>query len=257
MLNVMHRLLGIAVVVFSAGLGLAQPAPQSFDVASVRPSGRIAGPDANNVIRYSAGRFSAHNATIKRLVAEAWRTQISLVQCPAWMAASEFDVEARAPEGATREQIAWMLRALLTDRFKLTEHSERRRMRIYQLTTAKGGLKVQPINAPEPAASGAGMHFHGDMRRFADLLGIQFSIPATQNPNVPSRAAGPPVPVIDKTGLDGTYDFTVEIRPELGSDAFTAWQRVLEDQLGLRIESSKDEVEVIVIDDATKFPTEN
>lgn len=257
MLYTMRAALGIAAVLVLATAGLGQSSPRSFDVASVRPSGRIAGPDANNVISYSAAGFSAHNATIKRLVAEAWRTQISLVQCPGWMDRSEFDVEARIPEGATREQMTLMLRTLLTERFKLIEHSEPRQMRVYQLTIAKGGPKIRPIGSGEETAAGAGLHFRGDMRRFADLLGVQFSIPATQNPNLPSRAAGPPVPVIDKTGLDGTYDFTVDLHPELGNDAFTAWQRVLEDQLGLHLENGKDEVEVIVVDDAARLPTEN
>lgn len=257
MLYAMRTLPGIAAVVFLATVSLSQPARYSFDVASVRPSGRMAGPDENNLIGYSPVGFSGHNVTIKRLVAEAWRTQISLVQCPAWMDRSEFDVEARAPEGSTREQMTLMLRTLLTERFKLAEHSELRQMRVYQLTTAKDGPKIQPINADEPAASGAGLHFHGDMRRFADLLGVQFSIPATGNPNVPSRAAGPPVPVMDKTGLEGIYDFTVDIHPELGNDAFAAWQRVLEEQLGLHVENGKAEVEVIVIDHAVKLPTEN
>jgi uncharacterized protein (TIGR03435 family) len=77
------------------------------------------------------------------------------------------------------------------------------------------------------------------------------------NPSVPAKAGGPAIPVIDKTGLEGTYDFTVDIHPELGTDAFTAWQRALPDQLGLQIESRKADVEIVVVDDALKIPTED
>jgi uncharacterized protein (TIGR03435 family) len=95
------------------------------------------------------------------------------------------------------------------------------------------------------------------MRQFADLLAIQFSIPAAQNPSEPVRAGGSLIPVLDKTGLQGTYDFNVEMRPELGTDAFTGWKRALEEQLGLRIESRKGQVPVVVVDDAAKVPTAN
>jgi uncharacterized protein (TIGR03435 family) len=150
-----------------------------------------------------------------------------------------------------------MLRTLLAERFKLTLHTEVRQMRLYELTASKGGLKIQPALPGEATTGGRGFHFRGDMHRFADLLGLQFSIPATDNPNAPVRASGPPVPVIDRTGLKGEYEFSADVHPELGADAFTAWQRVLEDQLGLHIESRKGDVEVVVIDNALKAPTEN
>jgi hypothetical protein len=68
------------------------------------------------------------------------------------------------------------------------------------------------------------------MRQFADLLTVQFSIPAPQSPDVPVRAGGSPIPVIDKIGLEAIYEFSVDMRPELGTDMLTAWKRAL-DQL--------------------------
>jgi uncharacterized protein (TIGR03435 family) len=55
----------------------------------------------------------------------------------------------------------------------------------------------------------------------------------------------------------GFFDFSVDIHPELGTDMFTSWQRALEDQLGLRIESRKENVAVLVVDEAARIPTEN
>jgi uncharacterized protein (TIGR03435 family) len=134
-------------------------------------------------------------------------------------------------------------------------------MRVYELTVAKDGsqkseFKLKPVEGGESHA-GAGFHFHGEMRQFADLLAVQFSIPAPERPDVPARAGGPAIPVIDRTGLQGIYDFSVDIRPEMGTDSFAAWQRALNEQLGLRIENRKGDVRVLVVDDAAKIPSAN
>ncbi len=63
--------------------------------------------------------------------------------------------------------------------------------------------------------------------------------------------------MLDKTGLTGIFDFNVDMRPELGTDGFAMGQRVLQDQLGLSIESRKENVAILVVDDAAKMPTEN
>jgi uncharacterized protein (TIGR03435 family) len=63
--------------------------------------------------------------------------------------------------------------------------------------------------------------------------------------------------VVDKTGLPGIFDFSVDMHPELGTDMFTSWRRALKEQLGLRIESRKENVGVLVVDEAAKIPTEN
>ena len=150
-----------------------------------------------------------------------------------------------------------MLRSLLSSRFRLKVHSETRQMRVYELTVSQKGLAIHPFAPGAAATPGSGFHFHGDMRQFADLLALQFSIPAANDPSVPVRAGGSEIPVLDKTGLQGIYDFGVDMRPELGTDGFTAWKRALEDQLGLNIESRKSDVEMIVVDDALKLPTAN
>jgi uncharacterized protein (TIGR03435 family) len=156
-----------------------------------------------------------------------------------------------------REQQAAMLRSLLSERFKLTVHNETRGMRVYELVIGKSGPRIRATKDGESAVAGAGFHFHGDLRRFADLLSIQLSIPATDNPGEPVRASRAPIPVIDKTGLPGIFDFNVDIHPELGTDMFALWQRALEDQLGLRIESHEEPVTVLVVDRAVRVPTDN
>jgi uncharacterized protein (TIGR03435 family) len=95
------------------------------------------------------------------------------------------------------------------------------------------------------------------MRSFADFLAVLFTLPAPSSPSEPVIAGGPQIPVLDKTGLTGVFDFSVDMRPELGTDGFAMGQRVLRDQLGLDIESRKENVVIVVVDDAAKIPTEN
>jgi uncharacterized protein (TIGR03435 family) len=247
------------LLVFLSAVAFAQSQPpaSSFEAASVRPSGHEVGPDYNNQITYSPAGFSGKNLTLRRLVAEAWHCQMKQVAGPLWLDHNEYDIAARAFEGATREQMQPMLRALLVDRFGLKQHSENKMMRVYELEVGKDGPKIKPVQDAGAPSSGPGFRFRGDMRQFADLLAVQFSMPAPQDPGVPVKAGGPAIPVLDKTGLQGIYDFTLDQRPELGTDIFTAWKRALEDQLGLKIESRMDHVAVVEVDDATKIPTAN
>jgi uncharacterized protein (TIGR03435 family) len=257
MLNGMRLSCVIASALLTAAApAWCQPTQPVFDVASVRPSAHMVGPDYNNQISWTAEGFTGRNVTLRRLIADAWNLQLDQVIGPPWLDRNEYDIEARSADGATREQRALMLRSLLVDRFGLKQHREARMMRVYELTVGKDGPKIKPAAEGESHA-GAGFHFHGDMRQFADLLAVQFTIPAAASPSEPVRAGGPAIPVLDKTGLDGVYDFSIDMRPELGTDAFTGWQRVLDQQLGLKIESRRAEVEVCVIDDAAQVPSAN
>ena len=127
-------------------------------------------------------------------------------------------------------------------------------MRVYELVVGKSGPKIHPLKDGETPTAKPGFHFHGDMRQFADLLAVSSPCRPRKNPSEPVMAGGPQIPVLDKTGLTGIFDFSVDMRPELGTDMFTTWQRVLRDQLGLGIESRKENVVIVVVDDAAKNP---
>jgi uncharacterized protein (TIGR03435 family) len=259
MLKAMHAPPILISLALSSAVAFAQASTNAptFDVASVRPCQRLVGPDYNNQLTYSPTGFTARNTTLKRLLAEAYHLQLDQISGPGWLGQNEYDIDARTASVSTREQIDLMLRSLIAERFHLTKHSEMREARVYELLPGKSGPKIHPIGDGEAVGTGAGFHFHGDMRQFADLLGVQLSIPAPDNPSEPVRASTSRIPVMDKTGLQGIFDFSVDIRPELGTDMFTAWQRALQDQLGLRIESRKENVAVLVVDEAAKISTEN
>ena len=238
-------------------VGQASSTAPAFDVATVKPSQHLVGPDYNNQLSYSPTGIIARNVTLKRLLAEAYQLQLNQVLGPSWLDKNEYDIDAKAAGPGTKEQMALMLRSLVAERFKLTQHSEARDLRVYELMIGKSGPKIHPMSDGENPTVPPGFHFHGDLRRFADLLAVQLSIPASDNPAEPARASPSPIPVLDKTGLSGIFDFSVDIHPELGTDMFASWQRALEDQLGLRIESRKENVSVLVVDEAAKVPTEN
>jgi uncharacterized protein (TIGR03435 family) len=241
----------------SVAVGQASTTVLTFEVASVKPSQHVVGPDYNNQLSYSPTGIIGKNVTVKRLLAEAYQLQLNQVLGPSWLDQNEYDIDARSAGGASRKQTDLMLRSLLAERFKLTQHSEMREMRVYELVVGKSGPKIHPIGDGKTQTTGGGFHFRGDLREFADLLAVQLSIPAMNNPAEPARASASPISVLDKTGLPGIFDFSVDIHPEMGTDMFTLWQRTLEDQLGLRIESRKGNVAVLVVDQAVKIPTEN
>ena len=259
MLSAMRALPYIIFLALSSSFtfGQAMSVPAAFDVASVRPSQRVVGLDYNNQIAYSPTGITARNVTLKRLIAEAYHLQLNQISGPDWLGRDEYDIEAKAAAAVSPKQMEPMLQKLLAERFKLREHQETREMRVYELAVGKSGPRIHPVNGIDSASAGAGFHFHGDMREFADLLSIKLSIPPAENPGVPVRASGPPVPVLDKTGMSGLFDFRVNIQLELGTDTFALWQRALQEQLGLKLENRKGNVEFVVVDNAARIPTEN
>jgi uncharacterized protein (TIGR03435 family) len=242
----------LAIWFVACSVAAAQPV---FAAASVKPSARLAGPDANNRFAFEPAGISARNTTLRYLIAEAYGLQLRQVLGPAWLDRDEYDVEAKADGAAPKEQLASMLRALLTERFALAQHHEARTLRAFALVVDKGGPKMRPAAAGEPPVE-SGPRFHGELRRFADLLAVKLSIAMPDDPTQPGRASGTPPPVLDRTNLPGIYDFAIDVRPD-GSDMLTLWQRFLKEKLGLRLDSRNAAVDVLVVDDAKRVPSEN
>jgi uncharacterized protein (TIGR03435 family) len=224
---------------------LAGQAP--FEVASVKPSARVLGPDYGNKMTYLPTGFSAKNSTLKRLIAETYHVQPFQVTGPKWLDSNEYDIDARSTGAATSGQIRASLQVLLSERFHLALHRETKEMRVYNLMGDGSKLKQ--------GTSTAG--FHGDLDHFASFLAIQLTIHGMDDPAKPGIATSAPAPVLNRTGLTGEYDIDAEIRPEPGADMFTLWQRVLREQLDLHLESAKAPIEILVVDSADKTPSAN
>jgi len=253
----------ISGVLFSSGcFGQTAAAPE-FAVASLKPSQNIVGRDARGRFVTGPDRLSARNVSLKDLIVEAYHVQPYQVSGgPRWLDSDEFDVDAKADGSVSKEELRRMLQTLVTGRFQLSLHRETRDTRMYALIVDKQGPRIQPAKEEENSSGGSAnagpSHFHGDLQQLANLISIQLTIPPlSDDPTRPSVASGAPIPVVDQTGLQGIYDIHVEIRPEAGGDMFTLWQRVLEDQLGLKLESRRGPAEFLVIDRAQRMPAAN
>jgi uncharacterized protein (TIGR03435 family) len=221
----------------------------AFDIATVKECVQAVGPDGGNRFTFTPTGFSARNATLHRLTAEAYHLQAFQVQGgPKWIHAAEYDVEARSALRGSPSQLREKLQALLEERFHLVFRRELKETRIYRLSIDKDGPKL--------IKSGKG-RFHGDLRQFADFLAIQLSISEVEDPTKPATATATPIPVVDKTGLAGEFDIDITIQPEPNTPMFTLWHRVLRERLGLQLEAVKVPVEIVVVESANRKPTAN
>jgi uncharacterized protein (TIGR03435 family) len=233
-----------------AGLApLAAQAP-AFDVASVKAN--HSGGPRSFYPRMRNGAFTAENVTLKTLLGVAYDLPVSRITGPDWIDSDRFDITAKPPEGAADSQLIPLLQSLLKERFLVAVHRETREMPAYDMVVAKGGVKLHAPDAAHPPAmppyaGGAQLGGNGTMPQIADAL---------------ARVAGRPV--IDRTGMEGRFFFMVNYAPlsaqpaesTAGSgppDFFAAVQQ----QLGLKLESKKQPIELLIVDHAERVPTPN
>ena len=229
----------------------AQPAA-SFDAASIKP----AKPGVRGYsIRPLPGRLSASNATLAMQMAEAYHVyDFQISGGPKWLNADRYDIEAKAAEDTkpTETQLRGMLQQLLADRFKLVVHRETRELPVYRLEVGKGGPKFQASKD-----SDAPPEFRVFQRRqiTAARAPLAYLVEAL------SFLVGRPV--LDQTGLDGKYDYKLEWTPDetqVRSDEAApqlegnvpSLASAIQEQMGLRLQSQKGPVEMIVIERAEK-----
>jgi bla regulator protein blaR1 len=238
-------------------------AQHTFEVAAIKPN---ASGDNRVMMRMQpGGRFTATGVTLRQLVAQAFNVRdFQISGGPGWMGSEHYDINAKAeglPDRIPPEQLRPMIRALLEERFQLKVHEERKEMPVYALVVGKSGAKLTPTSSPQ-----------GPMMRMGrgqlDGKKIPIAMLAQQLAQITGRN------VVDKTGLDGEYDVTLNWTPEPGQgggpfagppspDAVPAADAsgpsiftAVQEQLGLRLESQKGDVPIIVIDRAEK-PAEN
>lgn len=240
--------------------------PPTFEVASVKPStsgiNGVKGGCHRIDSKYSPNETAAASPLGRCVITDGRLSHLILIaydlhsiglikNAPDWaIAGSErftIQAEAEEPTKATEEQLRGMLQTLLVDRFKLKFHREDKDMPGFEMVVAKNGPKLQEAKGDEVRIS-----FGGSSKPNAaeptSLTARKYSMPMLAN--LVSQIA--PGPVIDKTGLQGAYDFKLSWDESAGPSLFTAFQ----EQFGLRIESQKVPVSQFVIESAQK-PTEN
>jgi len=145
------QLLLTAVLLIPGGLAQPAPAPE-FEAASLRPS-----PPQGMSLSVSVkggpgtedpGMFTAQNLSLSNLIGAAYHVRPDQLIAPGWAKDELFDISAKVPKGATRDDLRLMIRKLLADRFKLVAHEERREKPGFDLVVAKNGPKFKVATPP-------------------------------------------------------------------------------------------------------------
>ena len=273
----------VLTAVFAAGFmtGQAPAPPATFEVASIKPS---SGDEHRIGFQFlPGGGLRTTGASLKMLITFAYDVRDFQVSGgPAWITSERYDILAKAESGSAndapadprnlndvqfktaRELVGQRLQALLAERFKLVIHRETKEQPVYALVVAKNGPKLTASDAQSGNRNRRMMMGRGVI----NAQGMDLSMLANTLSNQLGR------PVVDRTGLTGHYDFKLEYTPDPGQagggpfggappppgvqappppdpngpSIFTA----LQEQLGLRLESTKGPVEMIVIDSVEK-----
>lgn len=260
--------LAFAVLCLAAAAA-AQP-PDTFEVASVKLGDPLTNGTSFN-FQNGAG-IKIDGATLKSLVQFAYElNDYQLVGATGWMNSERYSILAKGtlidgPAGyrdmndAQRKfagaLIRTRLKKLLAERFQLTIHNETRELPVYALVLAKGGVKMKPNMLPD----GSPQSMMTNRARFNATRASLDSI-AQALGSITSR------PVHDETGLKGYWDFDMKWTPDAAAAAPDAVERpseaagptlftALQEQMGLKLESRKGPVEIVVIDRAER-PSEN
>lgn len=250
------------------------PAPASrwpaFEVASIKPT--APGTRGASFGARPGGRWTMSNRSIGTLIRAAYPTQVrDLFGAPGWVTTDPFDVDARAGEHTTADQIPLMLRALLAERLNLQAHFETRELPVYALTIARkdgrlgaglvpSTLDCEAVNAarqagktPDLKSGSGGPPCAWAVEYSANGLLVRFSGLSISRL---TESLGQPDgrPIIDRTGLKGTWEFTLRYAdpatppadrtPADAPSLFTA----LQEQLGLELVPDRAPLQVLVID---------
>ena len=277
LLSVVPGIAFIAVRILSQTPAAVRP---SFEVASIKPNNSGSGSSRSGT--RTGGYFFATNVSLKLLIMQAYRVlDFQVSGGPSWIEGDRFDIEARAEAGAvppptgppdpTRpDRMALMMQSLLEERFQLKLHRETRELLVYTLVVGKDGSKMQATvdGRPGPGGLNAGSARTSGVPGGVEMTASGISM-ATLSTMVSQQVRRP---VIDITNLTGLFDLTLKWSPQANSSAlvpaggpeppppvepsgpsiFTA----LQEQLGLKLESTKGPVEVLIIDSVQK-PSEN
>jgi uncharacterized protein (TIGR03435 family) len=219
---------------------IAQPQP-AFEIASIKPT------DPSNVgnqmFSQPGGRFRGINATLKSLIRYAYDVDDEqIIGASGWMESAGYDIAAKASDPNAAD-LRPMVRTLLADRFHLQFHNATRELPIYILSVSKAGAKLIAVGKAGIGVGGGKGRLNGkgaDMATLARVLRARLG-----------RV------VYDRTGIGGFFDFQVNFAPDDSVNAdtpsiFTA----LQEQLGLKLETQKGAVDVIIVDHADK-PSDN
>lgn len=285
----------VILLAFAAAAAFAQSSSPEFEVATIRPSAPNAQEAVTAGVRIDGAQVRCAFLTLKDYIGIAYRVKLYQVSGPDWLASDRFDISATLPAGVPTTQIPEMLQRLLEDRFQMKMHREKKDFPVYVLEVAKGGLKMQesasdPNAANVDAKAPVNITGGGSAQGVSVNLGRGSSYTFSNNKFEAKRLTMAALagnlerftdrPIVDMTDLKGSYDFTLDVTQEdyqammiraavtagvamppqalrfldgasLGS-LFDAMQKV-----GLKLDARKAPLDLLIVDEARKTPTEN
>jgi uncharacterized protein (TIGR03435 family) len=245
-------MLRIPAALMFISVSMAQPV---FDAASIRSSQGGKGEGSRREsIQANPGSINMRNVSLKSAIRWAYHVMDYQINGPDWLGFERFDIVAKAAGPAPESELRTMLQALLAERFKLALHKETKELPAFVLVVAKGGIKFHESKEDgEPAAEPDKNRLTVSLKR----------VPASQFVEMLSSALR--APVINNTGLEGRYDATINVSKYIpdGTSKDAPFDPVamimtgLQEELGLKLESKKMPLDLLIIDHAEKVPTEN
>jgi uncharacterized protein (TIGR03435 family) len=284
----------LLLITLNAGLLFSQaPAGPRFEVASVHPSPGVRQDGVAIGVHADGAQVRINALPMRDYVARAYRVRQLQVIGPEWLTSERYDVSAKLPDGATSDQIPEMIQALLLERFQLKAHREKRDLPAYVITSGKPPLNMKLLppdtNPPAPKGTGdiqatgsaAGVSVdlgNGSSYTFANGVFTGHKLTMDQLARMVERYVDRPI--VDMTDQPGSYDFSFKVSEEdnqvmlihaaLGAGMQLPPQVVqfaangsvssLMDgfqSLGLKMESRKAPIDVVVVDSLNKTPSEN
>lgn len=287
--------LSLLSVVSSAALAQAPPAKLEFEVASVKTGEPItAGTTQVDIGMHIDGAQVRFNSlALRDLLRWAYKVKTYQIEGPDWMVSERYEIAAKLPAGATRDQVPEMLQNLLKDRFQMVMHMTKKDFPVLGLVVAKGGLKMKqsPPDADDDApsaptniaasGSAAGVSVSFGKNAYYTFADNKFEIKhLTMAQVADSLARYEQDPVIDMTESPGRYDFTLPLTADdyqgmliraavsagvqLPAAALQFAQMNNGDSLGaslesvgLKLERRRAPLDVVVVDKALRVPTAN
>jgi uncharacterized protein (TIGR03435 family) len=283
---------GLGMLASTTLLAQAPTAKVEFEVASVRPySVNQADSSVTLGVRMDGAQVRIVGLTMRDLLGMAYRVKLYQLNGPDWIASERYDINAKLPAGVSPEKMPEMVQSLLSERFGVHLHREQKEMPVYVLQVGKPPLRLKESlvdpNASPPTAvqvtgtgSAAGVSVNlgnGSSYTFAGGKFEAKKVTAGAIAAVLERFTDRPV--MDRTELKGTYDFEFTVTPEdtqtlmiraainAGVQLPPQALRLVDnggnpvetgaEQLGLKLDSRRLPVEMIVIDQVNKTPTDN
>jgi uncharacterized protein (TIGR03435 family) len=218
----------------------------AFSAASIKPSQlyRAGGEGSGQEhVAFSPTGVTLTNASLSFCMQWAYNVRFYQISGPDRITQDRYDVIAKTDQPASKQQLMSMMQKLLADRFQLKFHRDTRPFPVYELVAPHKAAKLTPSASDQRTGmtivNGAFFFAHVTMPEFAARL---------------SDLSAFDRPVIDKTGIEGTFDIALSSAEAMRTDPSSIFAAI--ESLGLRLDNGKIPMEVLVVDHAEK-PSEN